>query len=105
MTNKKIWLGIPVMALVFGMTVVGCASLMTSNLIGPGNYWNGDVSMTKIGEASNQVWLNIFGTKNFPTAQEAAENGGITKIASVEHYIRPGIFGLFATYITVVTGE
>ena len=58
MVNKKIWLGIPVMVLVFGMIVVGCDNGIT----------NGNGNSNGIGDgtdpALNGTWVQniVFGT-------------------------------------------
>ena len=106
---KKNWLGILVMMLVFGMTVVGCASSPLTK----GFLSNEPVQVvsevnaesTKTGELTNKVWLGVFGSRFFPSIAETAKAGGITKIVTVEYYTKPGILGLWGEYTTIVTGD
>ena len=82
----------------------GCAS----NLQGGGNYtWysTGAVTVTLRGEATNTVWLGLFGTENFPLAEKVAFDNGINKIATIERTTKLGVLGLWTEYKTVVTGE
>ena len=63
MANKRCWLGILVMVLVFGMTVAGCASVL------PPNYYNlGDVSEENCAIIDVEVSPGaggFFGVRNF----------------------------------------
>jgi hypothetical protein len=52
MTKKKIWLGILALALVFGMTVVGCDNGST----GGGDTWSDVTSLTQL----NGTWKGSF---------------------------------------------
>jgi hypothetical protein len=56
MVNKKFWLGILVIALVFGMVVVGCDNNPDN---GNGN-GNGDGGGGKTDSALNGTWVNNF---------------------------------------------
>jgi Mn2+/Fe2+ NRAMP family transporter len=64
-----------------------------------------NASASKVGTATGKVWFGIFGNAIFPSAIEAAQNGGITRIAAVETSIKPGILGLWIDYTTTVAGE
>ncbi len=57
-----------------------------------------------IGESSYNIWLGLIITnKGDASIKSAAENGGITKIATVDQKIRVGLFK--RTYTTRVSGE
>ena len=106
MANKRFSFGILVMVLVFGIMVVGCASSPAFSLFkGPHPTLSSVNAISeKTGTASSTVFLGI-GKTTYPTISEAARNGGITKIASVEYYIRPVFFRAVVEYTTIVTGE
>ena len=106
MANKRFSFGILVMVLVFGIMVVGCASRPAISLLnGPHPTLSSvNVISEKIGTASSTVFLGI-GKTTYPTISEAARNGGITKIASIEYYTRPVFFTIVVEYTTIVTGE
>jgi hypothetical protein len=109
MAIKRFWLILPAAALAFGMTLASCASSPLTK----GFYSNVPVQVisevngvsSKTGEVSSSVWFGFFGRRSFPSISEAAQEGGITKVATVEYYIKPGILGLWTEYITIVTGE
>jgi hypothetical protein len=61
--------------------------------------------MAKRGEASNTVYFGLFGVENYPAYDQVAKDNGITRIATVERYYKLGVFGLWTTYTTIVTGE
>ena len=96
-----------------GLLFVGCASVpgggAMAGLLGGGqppvvmSEVNG--ASSKVGTAESKVVLGLFGDTSFPTIKTAADNAGITKIATVEYYSRPGILGFTTTYYTIVTGE
>ncbi|GHV87483.1 hypothetical protein AGMMS50255_7790 [Spirochaetia bacterium] len=96
--KKKFVLLMAIVAISFMM--MGCASLA-----GPAIPTSQNVSIQKTGTAEAKVWLGVFGRINYPTIEEAAKAGGITKIATVERYAKLGIFGLWTDYTTIVTGE
>ena len=93
-----------IMILAIALAVVlfsGCAS--RTNII---NWYSaGTVEMMLRGEATSIVWLGLFGSENFPSAERVARENGITRIASVERYRRLGTFGLWVEFTTIVTGE
>jgi len=106
MANKRFSLGVLVMVLVFGIMIVGCASSPAGSLFnGPHPTLSSVNAISeKTGTASSTVFFGI-GNTTYPTISEAARNGGITKIASVEYYIRPVFFRAVVEYTTIVTGE
>lgn len=59
-------------------------------------------SSVKTGVASKKVWFGIAKDVDV-SIQTAAKNGGIKKVATVDHGIKGGLFSM--TYFTVVTGE
>ena len=65
----------------------------------------GTVTMAKQAEASNTVWFGIFGDYTYPPIDQVAKDNGITRIATVEHYSKLGVFGLWTVYTTIITGE
>ncbi len=63
-----------------------------------------DNKYEKVGEASYTVVLGIFRPKHVDISiRKAAENGGITKISTVDFVVEYNPFS--RTYKTVVTGE
>ena len=88
-----------------GLTLSGCATRAASMLLGPGNFYSDTSSVTLRGEETSKVWFSIFGAEDYPPAERVARNNGITKIATVERYSRPGILNLWVEYTTIVTGE
>jgi len=81
--------------------ISGCASITTQAV------WasTGTVVMTKRGEASNTVYFGLFGKENYPAIDQVAKDNGISRIATYERYYKLGVFGLWTTYTTIVTGE
>ena len=66
----------------------------------------GTVVMNLRAEETNTVWLGMFGKgPTYPLAERVAQQNGINRIATVERYWKPGVFGLWTEYTTVVTGE
>jgi hypothetical protein len=88
------------------LLVAGCAAMPASAMFGPGNFYS-DTARTGVlrGEATSRVYLNFFGTESYPSVERVAKENGIGKIATVEHYSRLGILGIWTDYITIVTGE
>jgi hypothetical protein len=110
MGNKKMLWGMSGIVLVFGLVLAGCASVPQTSGFMDGNKPIHIISeintdSSKTGTLSSIVFLNYLGTTSFPTIADTAKSGGITKIATVEYYKRPGILGLWTEYITIVTGE
>jgi hypothetical protein len=92
------------------MTLAGCASAPARSGFMDGNKPLTIVSTVntdsdKTGKNTSRVWLGIFGNVTYPSISETAEQGGITKIATVEYYKKPGILNLWTDYTTIVTGE
>jgi len=83
-------------------SISGCASLSTS---GGAFYVSDNASMARRGEATNTVWFGIFGTETFPSAERVARENNITRIATVERYVKLGVLGIWAEYTTIVTGQ
>ena len=65
----------------------------------------GTVTMAKQAEATNTVWFGLFGDYSYPPIDQVAKDNGITRVATVEHYFKLGVFGLWTTYTTIITGE
>ena len=85
-----------VLILVVGITITSCSVsrplLLTDN------------SNEKTGEASYNVILGVFRPMNADVSiRKAAENGGITKVSSVDVVVESKLFK--RTYKTVVTGN
>lgn len=57
---------------------------------------------TKVGTVKKKCWFNMCGNTNIGAA-EAAKNGGIKKIATVDFKITSKFIS--TTYETIVTGE
>jgi len=96
---KKLLIALFVAVTVF--VISGCASMTNQAL------WvsTGTVTIAKRGEASNTVWFALFGEENYPALDKVATDNGITRIATYERYYKPGVFYLWVTYTTIVTGE
>jgi hypothetical protein len=101
------------LALVFG----SCASINITALMGvnaPGSHVfhardqvakNDLIAIQKTGELTSKLWLGFIGEETFPTVAQVAKENGITKIASVEYKIKPGILCLWVEYTTSISGE
>jgi hypothetical protein len=103
MKKSFVFLTLCIMLSVF---VMSCASYNTTYRFRPGVHLsqvNGN--SVKVGQAESKVVLGIFGDRTFPTVKQAADNGRITKIATVEYYAKSGVLGLWTDYYTIVTGE
>jgi hypothetical protein len=86
------------MVVSIGLLVVGCTSLnapvaVTTNAIG-----------AKVGQSSGSVYLGLFGAADYGV-QKAAQNGGITRVATVDTQVKQFLGALVVTYTTTVTGE
>ena len=101
---KKFW--IPLIALTV-ILLAGCASWNFQPLIDvTGGYINSDVSMVRTGSATSRTILGWwFGEETFPTVDRVASENGITRIATVQHIVRPGVLFLWTDWTTIVTGE
>jgi hypothetical protein len=88
------------------LLAAGCASSPASALLGPGNFYSDTVALgEKQGEATSRVFLGAFGKESYPSVARVAKENGISKIATVEHYTKLGIFAIWRDYTTIVTGE
>lgn len=58
---------------------------------------------TKVGEASGVIYLGMFGNVE-AGIRDAAKNGGITEISTVDFRIN-NLLGLITTFTTTVTGK
>jgi len=99
---KKLIIILAIAMVVF--VISGCASLSqgTGTVVSTA----GDVRMEKRGEETATVWFGLFGGDyNYPPIDKVAADNGITKIATVERYRKLGVFGLWADYTTIVTGN
>jgi hypothetical protein len=89
----------------FGVMLTSCATQAASAAYGPGNFYSDSVTVgVKCGEESNSIVLGLFGS-GYPRVEKVARENGIKKIATVEHYSRPGFLFLWKRYTTIVTGE
>ena len=100
------------MALVFGISVIGCASrpavfgfMYGFKPIYIVSVLNTDTTPLKIRMITKKVWFSYFGYATYPTISDTAKQAGISRIATIECYVKPGILGLWAEYTTIVTGE
>ena len=67
-----------VLLVLVGMLAVSCASTFVQQGV---NFSQVNGDSIKVGQAESKVWLGTFGERTYPTVKEAADNGGITKIA------------------------
>lgn len=79
--------------------LVSCATITTpvsatSNTMG-----------SKVGVAKGRTFLSFFGGDTETSIQQAAANGGITEISSVDFSFNPGFLFIIQTYTCTVTGE
>ncbi|MCL1836243.1 MAG: TRL-like family protein [Treponema sp.] len=103
---KKLFWVMLVMVPALGLMLGSCASGPALSLFNGPHPTLSSVNAVseKTGTASSTVVFG-FGRTTYPTISEAAGNGGITKIATVEYYNKPFFFRLFVQYTTIVTGE
>jgi len=88
---------IVIVALAFAaIALMGCPSLNLPHSVG-------SASIEKTGQSSGSLILGLFGNVDAGIAT-AAKNGGITKVATVDHEVK-SILGFIVTYTTTVTGE
>jgi hypothetical protein len=59
---------------------------------------------SKVGKSTGQGYLGVINFYGNATIYNAAKNGGISKISTVDFYITD-LLGLIQTYECVVTGE
>ncbi len=60
---------------------------------------------SKVGVATGSSVLGIFGSDTESGIRQAAANGGITKISTVDFSFNYGILGFVQKYTCTVTGE
>ena len=84
---------------IIALALAGCGSIFVP---APGYF--SDVPITLRGEATSRLWLGMFGADH-PVAEAIARDAGITTIASVERFVRPGILGLWIDSTVIVTGH
>ena len=91
-----------VFVLVVGLAVMGCASvpLAPQTTLSQIN-----TDSVKVASEDSTVVLGIFGSTMYPSAIKIAEQAGITKIASIEYSVTPGILGITMKYTTTVSGN
>ena len=85
--------------ILIGLAAMSCATYTipvaaTSNTMG-----------SKVGVATGVTYLGYFGEDTQTGIQQAAANGGITNISSVDFSFNMGILGIVQTYTCTVTGE
>ncbi len=94
---KHLLLGIIIISMTSCSVFVGPATanqaLVTKNPIG-----------SKVGVIKQKVWLGIFPMHADLSITAVAKKAKITKVASVDVDIYPGLFNLWKTYQTTVTG-
>ncbi|MFT4757699.1 MAG: hypothetical protein ACI91R_002356 [Vicingaceae bacterium] len=87
-----------------GVMICGLITLGSCSVAVSGPYLVTDNTADKKGEASYSVLLGVFRDKDCDASiKKAAENGGITRVATVDKRIESKMFK--TTYITVVTGN
>lgn len=84
--------------LVFATTLFSCTSLntpvaATSNPVGE-----------LVGQSTGTIWLGTFGNVD-AGIKEAAQNGGITEISTVDFEYRRVVLGLGMQFTCTVTGK
>ena len=84
--------------MLIALTLTSCGTL-TLPITATGNPLG-----TKVGEASGITYLFIFGDASNANIVQAAKNGRITKISTVD-YKANNLLNLIQTYTCVVTGE
>jgi hypothetical protein len=102
--KKLLFMVVAITAMCF--LAAGCASTPASAMFGPGNYYSDTVSVgEKRGEAKSRVYLGLFGKESYPSVERVAKENAITKIATVEHYEKFSVLGIWKEYTTIVTGQ
>ncbi len=82
----------------FSVLFVSCVSVKA-----PVSVTNQEIG-SKTGEATGMVILGLFGDVDAGIVQ-AAKNGGITKISTVEFTVNPICLGIVTNFTCTVTGE
>jgi len=60
---------------------------------------------TKVGTAKGNCYFGVFCFKVDNSIKSAAKNGGITRIATVDHKTKIYPFAFVISYTTIVTGD
>lgn len=89
-------------ALFAGVLLAG--SLASCSITSPVNATSNPVG-TKVGTAKGNCWLGTLCFKVDNSIKTAAKNGGVTRIATVDHKTKIFPFGILIQYTTIVTGE
>lgn len=85
------------LAVIFSLVLTSCSVTLpvavSSNPVGP-----------KKGESSGTCYLGVICLDANASIQQAAKNGGITKISTVD-IKTSNVLGIIVTYTCIVTGE
>jgi hypothetical protein len=84
--------------------VILAASLASCSITSPVNATSNPVG-TKVGTAKGTCWFGTLCFKVDNSIKTAAKNGGVTRIATVDHKTKIFPFGFAIQYTTIVTGE
>ena len=103
MKKSGLFIGMAAAALVLMLTLESCASfpmgvqpaVVLSAVNGSGS---------KAATLTRRVVLGIFGN-GYASVAETAQQGSITRVATVEYFRTLGVLGLWTDFTTVVTGE
>ncbi|MDR2739169.1 MAG: TRL-like family protein [Treponema sp.] len=102
--KKLVFMVVAITALCF--LAAACVSVPASAFFGPGNYYSDTVTVgEKRGEITSRIYFGIFGKETYPSVERVAKENGITKIATVEHYVKSSAFAIWSDYTTIVTGQ
>jgi len=93
---------------ILGLSASGCATAIPAGTLYtevsfPGGVGNGDVSYTKIGQATSNSYFALVAVGD-SSIETAARNGNITKIKFVD-YKAKNILGFMGEYTTYVYGD
>ncbi len=89
-------------AIVAGLVFAG--SLASCSVTSPVNATSNPVG-TKVGTAKGNCWFGALCFKVDNSIKTAAKNGGVTRIATVDHKTKIYPFGFLIQRTTIVTGE
>ena len=109
MRNKSILIGMLCILSFVTIIIAGCVSVPTSHagsrLVQVVS--NANVSSVKISKLEERVYLGFInpGGTTYPSIADTAKAGGITKIATVEYYVRSGFLWIWTDYTTIVSGQ
>jgi hypothetical protein len=85
------------------MLAAAVAFLSSCSIIMPVNATSNTVG-NKVGRSKANVFLSVLAFNQDASIRNAAKNGGITKISTVD-IKHTSILGIYDTYETIVTGE